>query len=389
MFDFEIHQLSGLRPSLLVNKLRLNEKTLLLLFAKIRLLDNGCWLWLAAKRKGYGAVRIRAVSKSVMQAHRVCYELVNGRMDDWLDLHHKVEDGCIGPSCVNPDHLLAVTKAEHTRDLTPNSISYKNSHKDECDAGHPFEKENTLILESGGRQCRTCNRERASGVREALRVREKYAKDPARLKTHCFRGHSLTDESNIRWVPGPNGKKNRVCLGCEKIRLDAYKARKEGRPVVIERLSQKHCKRGHVMEGDNIYRHPDGRRSCNACRKLFLMGEFGEAAPTAIVAELGGIGSRKLKTQCKNGHALEGDNVYIKSNGTGRGCVACRLAATKQYQADNREQYLNRRSELRREHKQERDEPAYKKMLAIFAEHIEDDTELIRRLREVMPPAEQ
>lgn len=31
-----------------------------------------------------------------------------------------------------------------------------------------------------------------------------------------------------------------------------------------------HCKRGHPLSGDNVYRHPTGRRVCKACEKFRL-----------------------------------------------------------------------------------------------------------------------
>ncbi len=73
----------------------------------------------------------------------------------------------------------------------------------------------------------------------------------------------MTDESNIRWVNDSKGFKQRVCLACEQIRLAAYKVGKKA-----DRLSTDHCKRGHAMVGDNVYAHPDGRRSCKTCRAL-------------------------------------------------------------------------------------------------------------------------
>ncbi len=262
-YGFEELQLAGLQPSLLANKLHLPAKTLSLLFLKIRLLPNGCWEWTAAKQKGYGAVRIRALSSSILRAHRVCYELVNGQIEPGLDIHHKVEDGCIGRACCNPAHLQTTTKADHIRDLTPGSVSYINSRKEMCSSGHLFTIENTHITKTGIRQCRTCGKIRAQERRDALRVRPKYAKDPEKLKTECFRGHSLIDESNIRWVPSPTGKQ-KVCLACEAIRLAAYQVGEKAPALPADK-----CKRGHSMTGDNVYQHPDGiRRSCRSCRDL-------------------------------------------------------------------------------------------------------------------------
>ena len=30
-----------------------------------------------------------------------------------------------------------------------------------------------------------------------------------------------------------------------------------------------HCKRGHLLSGENVYTYPDGRRSCIACRRVY------------------------------------------------------------------------------------------------------------------------
>lgn len=271
MFEFEMSQISGLQPSLLANQLALPAKTLTLLFSKIKVLPSGCWEWTGAKRKGYGVVHIRSVFKSAQLAHRICYQLVHGPVASEFPLHHKVEDGCIGPSCCNPNHLLKTTAAEHVRDLTPGSAAYIGSHRDTCQAGHPYTIESTRIVKGGSRQCRICDKIRAQEKRDALRVRPKYAKDPVKLKTHCFRGHPLEGD-NVRMVPSPTGPQ-KCCLACEKIRLDWYRDRDEygylDPPTAIQMPTDR-CKRGHLMEGDNVYFHSDGtRRSCKACRALF------------------------------------------------------------------------------------------------------------------------
>ena len=270
-YGFEEAQIAGLQPSLLINKLRVSAKTISLLCLKIRILPNGCWEWMGARRKSHGAVRVRALSAQVIQAHRLTYELVNGVIGPDLDIHHKVETGCIGPSCVNPDHLVTVTRAEHIRDLTPGSASYENSRKETCPVGHPFSGDNLRTLPNGARQCRACDRIKAQNKRDRLRTRPKFAKDPEKFKTKCFRDHDLTDESNIRWVDSKTGKQ-RVCLACEEIRLAAYKVGKKAAPLPTDK-----CKRGHPMEGDNVYLHPDGvRRSCRACRDLNFKKRVGD-----------------------------------------------------------------------------------------------------------------
>lgn len=151
------------------------------------------------------------------------------------------------------------------------------------------------------------------------------------------------------------------------------------------------------MEGDNVYLH-DGRRTCMACRSMqFTLNgaqkRFKLAPESADAPTLKNEGvPLPTKTHCKNGHAMEGDNLYMKPDGTGFGCAACHLAAVKRYQANNREGYLSRRKELRREKidaqkavSNASDEALKTRIVALYAENLPDD-ELIRRLREVIPP---
>jgi hypothetical protein len=44
-------------------------------------------------------------------AHRIAYERVHGKVPKYIHIHHI----CQQPSCVNPDHLQAVTASEHSR----------------------------------------------------------------------------------------------------------------------------------------------------------------------------------------------------------------------------------------------------------------------------------
>lgn len=106
--------------------------------------DNGCWLWVGAKRKAYGAVQHGG---RVQQAHRVMYELVVGPIAEGLVLDHL----CRVPACVRPEHLEPVTQMENLR-----RGKWKRSHPAICTHGHEMIGHNIIVRKSGGWNCRTC-----------------------------------------------------------------------------------------------------------------------------------------------------------------------------------------------------------------------------------------
>lgn len=70
--------------------------------------ETGCWDWQWFKNPaGYGQVRDDG---RVRRAHHVYYERAHGPLPDGLVIDHL----CRNTSCVNPDHLEAVTHAVNT-----------------------------------------------------------------------------------------------------------------------------------------------------------------------------------------------------------------------------------------------------------------------------------
>lgn len=109
---------------------------------------NRCILWTAGTRGGYG-VFVPVHSKR-MAAHRWAYERLRGPIPEGLDLDHL----CRVRHCVNPWHLEAVTRGENVRRGV--SGPAVNARKTHCKRGHPFDEQNTRIIDAG-RRCRTCD----------------------------------------------------------------------------------------------------------------------------------------------------------------------------------------------------------------------------------------
>lgn len=109
---------------------------------------TGCWIWTGSTNgKGYG--RVMAGSRR-QYTHRLAYERWVGPIPDGHEIHHD----CETKLCVNPDHLRAMTRAEHL------SIHWDGF----CKRGHELTPGNTYIRSSGirpgERQCRACKRRR-------------------------------------------------------------------------------------------------------------------------------------------------------------------------------------------------------------------------------------
>lgn len=112
--------------------------------------ESGCHVWLGAKSiRGYGTV---VLDRRSVRVHRLVYELTRGPIAVGHDVHHE----CGNRLCVNPDHLVAISHAAHSRLHAAGASKNVN----QCLNGHPFDDENTYTTRRGIRQCRVCNRER-------------------------------------------------------------------------------------------------------------------------------------------------------------------------------------------------------------------------------------
>lgn len=134
---------------------------------------NACWVWLGLRdRDGYGRYG-RSGS-----AHRYAYEASVGPIQDDLTIDHL----CGTRACCNPYHLEAVTIAENVQRAAERRrgdivlVAYSSADferlvnpQENCGNGHPRTADNVRPRNDGGRDCRTCDREKKRRLKAARR----------------------------------------------------------------------------------------------------------------------------------------------------------------------------------------------------------------------------
>ena len=108
--------------------------------------------------------------------------------------------------------------------------------------------------------------------------------------------------------------RNKLCVNpnhLEPVTIQENIARGFGVSALNSKKSK--CLRGHEFNDENTYRYK-GKRLCKKCMRI-RAGSFGVF--------------NKVKTHCKYGHELLGDNVYCRPDG-GRECRTCKRRLRKE-----------------------------------------------------------
>lgn len=184
---------------------------------------DGCWEWQRNVNSfGYAQVVFRRKNWTVT---RLMMCITHGAFDEQLDVCHT----CDNTRCVNPLHLWLGTRKQNSQDCIEKGRHYKA------------------------------------------------------VRTHCPRGHAYA-EHGVRYTAG---KPWRTCIVCDRAKQRialgwpedlAYSAppqkrrRRPDAPTPTRRSFGKHpkrthCRRGHPLEGENLYKKPNGGRQCKICRQ--------------------------------------------------------------------------------------------------------------------------
>ncbi len=245
-------------------------------------LTGDCQVWTGSKNKmGYGRMYVRVPGQkrkgSVVQVHRLAYELANG---EGSALNLTIDHLCGVPLCCNPRHLETVTIGENLRRAAMVILA--------CPQGHPYDDENTDYSPDGHRRCRQCNTDRYH------------------LEKH---GHEfVADPENMSDL-------RRRCLICWQ--------REESTPQF--------CPKGHEYTPENKRIGSDGKRYCQQCTwDRTHIPDYGHSFvpdPDGPVKKRRCLTCRRLNPPpkyCANGHKFTKETTEYTAKGQ-RNCVLCRL----------------------------------------------------------------
>ncbi len=124
---------------------------------------SDCHVWAGSTSAGRGRIRAHGDSRV---ASRIAYELYVAPIPAGLLVLHSCDNG----NCVNPAHLRVGTNADNSADMVARGrASNGQAEKTECWRGHSLtDPSNVRRRESGSRECRECARiysRKASDIR--------------------------------------------------------------------------------------------------------------------------------------------------------------------------------------------------------------------------------
>jgi hypothetical protein len=110
---------------------------------------------------GYGSIY---ADGRLQKAHRVVWQVEHGPIPDGLHVLHQ----CDNPPCCNPAHLFLGTHADNMADKIAKGRDH-NQRKTHCLRGHELSDDNTYTYPNGGRGCRKCRRMHHEAYQDDLR----------------------------------------------------------------------------------------------------------------------------------------------------------------------------------------------------------------------------
>jgi len=223
---------------------------------------SGCWVWLGARTvNGYGKMYLAG---QLVVAHRIGWLLYKAPLTDGLCLNHI----CMNKDCVNPDHLEEVTIAENTRhrnfnrhllrDPTPKPPRKIPTLKERFDAKWKL-TENGCWEWQGAASAKGYGRISVNAYPvPAYRVAyELYAGPiPKGLHIdHLCRNPRCVNPKHLEPVTAGENSRRGWAANDRRDRI----------------IAKKTCRRGHLLEGDNLRVTPK-QRQCRTCWTMARKG---------------------------------------------------------------------------------------------------------------------
>lgn len=171
-------------------------------FARVKR-GAGCWEWPNKMGNGYGQTRRGG---KFIYAHRLAYELYTGTPPGALFVCHT----CDNPICVRPSHLFLGTSSDNLQDCVAKG-RFGCRKKERCKRGHLLE--GSWTDSRGCRHCRTCQAAKSKAHYRAKRGALFGTRKQRALRTHCKRGHPLTEDNVLK-----NQRTCRICRNRSKRR---------------------------------------------------------------------------------------------------------------------------------------------------------------------------